>query len=369
MRKLLRYGLRSILLIAALFVLYVLIVLIHGSLADWQPEAEASLGEGLLQSEEKVITDSVLSFAIWNIGYGGLGAEADFFYDNHGMLFSGGQMIRPPKPISQKFHEGIRFFAQTTKADFFLFQEVDQRSKRSYFTNQQEMLQEEKEGYASFFAPNYQSPRVPIPILEPWHVYGKVKSGLLTLSRFQPTESRRLQLPGTYSWPTRLFQLDRCISLHRFEVSNRKEMVVMNVHNSAYDKDGVIKKQQMAYLQTLVLSEYEKGNYVIVGGDWNQCPPYFQFDGFMPGRSGIYTQINIEPDFLPEGWQWVYDPRIPTNRKNRTVYEPGETFITLIDFFLISPNVKALQVKGMDQQFRFSDHQPVWMEVELLDFN
>jgi endonuclease/exonuclease/phosphatase family metal-dependent hydrolase len=32
---------------------------------------------------------------------------------------------------------------------------------------------------------------------------------------------------------------------------------------------------------------------------------------------------------------------------------------------LISPNLTAKQVKTIDQQFRFSDHQPVWMEVEL----
>ena len=67
----------------------------------------------------------------------------------------------------------------------------------------------------------------------------------------------------------------------------------------------------------------------------------------------------------PADWQWVYDPTVPTNRKVRTPYVAGKSFITLIDFFLISPNVRARTVKGLDQQFRFSDHQPVWMEVEL----
>ena len=360
-----KYLWRTLLGLLLLVILYVAIVLIHGTVADWQPEVEIDLGEGRQQSNVDVIQDSVLSFVIWNIGYGGLGAEADFFMDKNGMFYSGGQMVRPPKELSDKYREGIQLFAQSTQADFFLFQEVDVHSKRSYFTDHQELLQNELDGYSSFFAPNYQSSRVPIPIFEPWHVYGAVKSGLVSLSRFQPFESTRLQLPGEFDWPIRIFQLDRCVSVHRYKVVDDKELVVMNVHNSAYDKGGALKKQQMAYLRELFIAEYEKGNYVVVGGDWNQCPPFFRFDGFMPGNTQGYTQINIEPEFLPAEWQWVYDPTVPTNRKIRKPYTPGESFITLIDFFLISPNIKALQVKGMDQQFRFSDHHPVWMEVEL----
>jgi endonuclease/exonuclease/phosphatase family metal-dependent hydrolase len=365
MNRILKYSLRAFLMILLCIVLYVVLVLTHGTMTDWQPETMMDLEEGQQQSQLDVVTDSVLSFVIWNIGYGGLGAESDFFMDKHGMFFSGGQTIYPDQSLSDKYREGIRLFAESTQADFFLFQEVDVASNRSYLHNQQALLQAEKPEYASFFAPNYKSSRVPIPILEPWHVYGKVKSGLVSLFKYQPTQSTRIQLPGSFDWPVRIFQLDRCVSVHRFDTENGKELVVMNVHNSAYDKGGVLKKQQMAYLRELFIEEYEKGSYVIVGGDWNQCPPFFKFDGFMPGKAGMYTQINIEPDFLPEDWQWVYDPRVPTNRKNISPYVPGTSFVTLIDFFLISPNVKALQVKCLDQQFRYSDHQPVWMEVEL----
>lgn len=358
--------LRSLLGFIALVVLYVAIVLLHGTLTDWQPEAESDLGPGRETAEQSIINDSILSFVIWNIGYGGLGAEADFFLDHNGMFFSGGQMIRPPRELSDKFQNGIEQFGASTKADFFLFQEVDLKSKRSYYRDQQEMLQSQQPGYASIFAPNYKAQRVPIPIFEPWHVYGPVHSGLLTLSRFQPSASTRLQLPGSFSWPTRIFQLDRCAAVHRYSLEGDKELVVVNIHNSAYDTGGELKRQQMAFLKEFFLEEYEKGNYLVVGGDWNQCPPYFKFDGFMPGRSQGYSQINIAPDFMPDEWQWVYDPTLPTNRKNQAPYQPGETFVTLIDFYLISPNVKARQVKGLDQQFRFSDHQPVFLEVELL---
>lgn len=363
--KRIRKALRFLALFLAIAALYIGAVLVYGSYGDWQPPAVSPL-DAYQVSEKNPIQDSILSFVTWNLGYGGLGEESDFFYDHGNMLFSGGHMVRSPREYVEKNIAGDTLFVKTTRSDFFLFQEVDFSARRSYFINQFDEIGEELPGYAAFFAPNYKVSRVPIPLLEPWNAYGKVLSGLATYSRFQPYESVRLQLPGAYPWPTRIFQLDRCVALHRYQVANGKELVVMNVHNSAYDADGSLKRQQMAFLRELFLEEYGKGNYVVVGGDWNQCPPYFRFDGFMPGNTQGYTQINIDPDFLPSGWQWVYDPTIPTNRKTRTPYQPGQSFITLIDFFLISPNVRARSVKCLDQQFRFSDHQPVWMEVELV---
>lgn len=360
-KTIIRFSLLTVLLLLA----YLSVVLIHGTLNDWQPEARTELSndgaEGL-----PVITDSVLTFLTWNLGYGGLGEESEFFYDRGSMLFSWGHMVRSPQAAVDKNNEGIRTQTGASKVDFFLYQEVDYGSKRSFFTNQHEAVQQQLPDYAAFFAPNYRAKRVPIPIFEPWRAYGAVESGLGTYSKYQPYESLRLQLPGEFPWPTRIFQLDRCLSLHRFRVEGEKVLTVINLHNSAYDADGSLKQAQMAFLQQLLLDEYEKGHYIIVGGDWNQVPPYFRFDGFMPGRTQGYTQSSISPDFLPADWQWGYDPRVPTNRKTKTPYEAGETFITLIDFFLVSPNVRIRSLKGMDQQFRFSDHQPVYMEVELL---
>lgn len=347
-----------------LFGLYLVLVIIHGSATDYQPKEEVAL-DPVRKSPLTLLEDSLFSITIWNIGYGGLGEESEMFYDSRGSLFAGGKMIRAPKKVVEKNVEAVGKFVTSIKSDFFLLQEIDLNSKRSYYANQVEMVSQHLPGFAAFFAPNYKVQRVPIPVFEPWHVYGKTHSGLGTFSRFQPKESKRISLPGVFSWPTRIFQLDRCASIHRFPHLHGRELVVINVHLSAYDKDGALKQTQMNFLRKLALKEYEKGNYVIVGGDWNLCPPFFRFDSFMPGQANGYSQQNIEPDFFPADWQWVYDPTIPTNRKTKAPYQAGKTFVTLIDFFLISPNIKALTVKGLDQKFQFSDHQPVWMEIKL----
>lgn len=277
-------------------------------------------------------------------------------------------MIRAPRKNVDKNINGVVEFLDKHKVDFYLFQEVDFSSKRSYYINQHELYTSKLDDYLSTFAVNYKSARVPLPVCEFWRVMGKMDSGLGTYMKYVPQSSTRYQFPGNYGWPTRIFQLDRCFSLHRISTSSGKDFVLINTHNSAYD-DGTLKKKQMAYMKKMLLEEYEKGNYVVVGGDWNQCPPDFKFDAFATSDVGGkgYAQMNIPSDYLPPEWTWVYDPKLPTNRKLTDVYEKGETFVTLIDFFLLSPNIKALEVKTVDQDFQYSDHQPVLLTIKLKD--
>ncbi|MCY7330880.1 MAG: endonuclease/exonuclease/phosphatase family protein [Saprospiraceae bacterium] len=347
-----------------LFLLYFGVLAVHGAWTDWQPEGTTPLTVEHPPAQT-VIADSIISLANWNVGYGGLGAESDLFYDDAGMWYSGSSMIRSPLELVQKNLEGAVTFLKNNRADFFLLQEVDVASKRSYDLPQYQRYQEALPNFAATMAINYHCDRVPIPLLEPWHPYGHVLSGLATLSRFQPTEATRHQLPGHYPMPDRMFQLDRCAALHRFPTSRGKDLVVINLHNAAYDPGDKIKAIQLPYLRDLALREYQKGNYVILGGDWNQCPPNFRFDTFMPGQTQGYVQGNIPFDFFPDTWQYAYDPTVPTNRKASDPYVKGETFETLIDFFLISPNLTVRSIRGIPQDFQFSDHQPVWVEIQL----
>lgn len=359
---------RTLKILASLFALYFLVIFVHGWLGDWQPEQGASPLAPTQSSSRTSVTDTVLRFAIWNVGFGGLGAESDFFYDDEGIWYSGSSMVRSPRAFVEKNLQGALDFlrANEPRVDFFLLQEVDAESDRSYQLKQYDAYSQALPGFAATYAPNYRCDRVPIPLLEPWNAYGAVNSGLGTFCRYQPAEAQRYQLPGQYPMPDRMFQLDRCAALHRIPVSRGKELVVINLHNSAYDPGDKIKAIQLPYLRELATAEYARGNYVVLGGDWNQCPPHFRYDAFMPGKAGKYLQGNVPDGFFPDDWVFAYDPTVPTNRKTRDPYRKGETFETLIDFFLVSPNVRVRSVKGINQGFQFSDHQPVWMEVELL---
>ena len=354
-------------LILLIPIAYVLGCVLHGTLTDYQPDDQVPLAIlGKADRKPTTIADSVLTFANWNVGYGGLGNQSDFFYDNNHFFRSAGMMVRSPEALVKSYLAGQQAFVAANKADFYLFQEVDSLSKRSYFTDELSLLGKPlfDSGYCASFAVNFNVKRVPIPVAEPWNVLGKAYGGLATYSRFVPSEATRMQFPSKFGFPTRLFELDRCFALHRFPTANGKELVVINSHNSAYD-NGSLKKKEMDYFKKIIEQEYASGNYVVVGADWNQCPPNFKFDTFMPKRGGGYSQLNIAADYLPEDWIWAYDPTVPTNRKLSEVYDAEKTFRTLIDFYLVSPNVEVLEVKGVDNDFAYSDHQPVLLKIRL----
>ncbi len=360
-RKIIKY----LLIIILIPILYVAICLAHGTFTDFQPEESISLDVDQA-NDSKVIADSSLSFVIWNVGYGGLGEESDFFYDNGGFLTSAGKMVRAPKENVEKNIDGALAFLGKKEADFYMLQEVDYNSKRSYKINQYEKYKAALPAYSSTFSVNYRAPRVPLPVFEPWNVMGKMESGLGTFSKYTPSSSTRYQLPGEYPWPDRIFHLDRCAAFHRYPMANGKEMIVVNVHNSAYDSGGTLKKAQMEYLQDKFNAEYEKGNYLIIGGDWNQRP-----HGINPDEFGGKELENPEGMIVPESyfsdWHWAYDPDTPTNRALKDPYKAGETRINLIDFFLVSPNLEIDTVHTVDMQFAYSDHQPVFLGVSIKD--
>jgi endonuclease/exonuclease/phosphatase family metal-dependent hydrolase len=227
-----------------------------------------------------------------------------------------------------------------------LLQEVDTLSKRSYQFNEYKELHEMIPEHNSSFTLNYNVNFVPVPFTEPM---GKVMGGLATYNRFTVTGAKRHQFPSSYAWPNSIYFLDRCFMVQRMPY-NKKELVVINTHNSAYD-DGSLKAAEMEFMKGFLKSEEEKGNYIIVGGDWNQ---------HAPGSGNREV-----PVAYIDGWSWVFDTSFPTNRNLETAYVHGETETQVIDFFLCSPNISVEDVTVIDMNFKYSDHQPVYLRVKL----
>ena len=357
--KVLKWGL-------GVLVLYIGGLLLFGTLTDWTPTGEAPAEVWAPANPNAVIQDSTVRLLTWNLGYGGLGNE-DFFFYNKGDFFwteMGG--VRMTKERVRANVTGQTTLVGNTAADLYLLQEVDTAARRSHDVNMLAELRDSRPGFVTAFAPNFKSDRVPIPLFQPWDHYGYVTGGLTSLSRYVPKVSTRIQLPGEFPWPTKLFQLDRCALRQVFPTASGKDLVVYNVHLSAYDKGGGIRRQQIEALRAAVLADYEKGDYVIVGGDWNQLPPGFNWFSFNPTVKKIELPASISFDFMPLGWKFVYDPSVATNRESDLPYDNHRTRRTLIDYYLISPNLKIETIKGLDQSFLYSDHQPVYLEVSLL---
>lgn len=345
-----------LLLPIVLYLIYVIAVIAFGTINDYQPEEVIKI-ETNNNKELLAIDSNEFTFLIWNIGYGGLGAESDFFLD-------GGKQVRPSKDLSKKYIEGIVSTVTNFKdIDFLLLQEVDIKSKRSYQINEFEEIAKNLPTHSKSHALNFNVKFVPKPLAS-FSPIGQVQSGLATYSKYKVSESNRFQFPGSYDWPVKVFHLDRCLLETRVPLASGKELIVLNSHNSAYD-GGKLKPLEMAYLKEYLLSEYKKGNYVVVGGDWNQCPPNFAYDTFAKNNAEDYYQDNIAEDFMPNDWKWTYDETVPTNRKLAASYIKDQTFTTLIDFYLLSPNISLIEVEGINLDFENSDHQPVKLKIQL----
>lgn len=348
-------------LIKAVLALVLVLALLVGGLVVYVTLGEYKPGAVLpmqinKQRESMVAADELLSMTTFNIGYAGLDRDTDFFFD-------GGTMSRAiSKQRVESNLAGILEFLSAIDSDFYLLQEVDENSSRSYGVNQVKTISAAFEYHSTSFAPNYQVAWVPLPFTRPM---GRVQSGLVTLSNYIVTDATRRSLPGEFSWPMRVFELDRCILESRLPVTNGKELVIAHIHLAAYDKGGFIRNQQVAFLQTYAREEYEKGNYVVLGGDWNHLLAANPEEKRARLSATWPDWLQLLPKNYLTEFNWAFDESVPTNRTIEAPYDPKTTFVSNIDGFLLSPNIEIISVSGHDLGFRFSDHNPVTVQFRL----
>jgi len=333
-------------------VILFLIFLAYATIDDYKPDEIVNIHD---ENNTQELTDSVFSVLTWNIGYCGMDESIDFFYD-------GGTQARVSEDKTLQNILDVKNFLidQFSNTDFILLQEVDVKAKRSYKTNQYDTIAQISPDFNMFYGKNYDVFFIPVPISKP---YGKVDAGIVNLSKYQPTKVTRHQYPGNYSFPMKLFMLDRCFLENRYKLSNGKELLVINLHNSAFD-DGSLRAQQLEYLKHHINEEYKNGNYLIIGGDWNQSPPNFKpaYNNYVNDTT---TNSYIEENFFDNDWEFVYPNTGPTNRRTNVVYDKKTTPTTLIDFFLISPNVSIDTVELINLDFKNSDHNPIKATLKL----
>ena len=310
------------------------------------------------------VNDTV-SFLTFNIGYASLSMTEDFVMDG------GTKTSMDNKSEVTDNLEALVSIVESQSADITLLQEVDIDSRRSYFINQKKAFTDAMD-INSAFAYNYRCIFVPFPP-NPAKMMGKVDSGILTLSSFALQDAKRHQLPGSYDWPISLAHLKRAILITTINLTDSEhDLVVINVHLSAYD-DGTMRQEEMAYLRDIMEEKKEDGDYVVVGGDFNQTFPQAMSDD-------DYLYPLKDPDFweaYPLNGTWFEDNGFsfgvdPTTPTCRLLHQPLDTEndennqYYVIDGFIVSNNIDILSVTTQDENFTYSDHNPVYMEIKLL---
>ena len=341
-----------ILLLVLVFVVlaYLLyVVLTYHRLDDNLPlaiEGEAESDNVRVGEEYTIVTQ--------NLGFGAYVQDFTFFMD-------GGveSRARSEEGVIKTIGEALDK-VESLDPDFILFQEVDIDSTRSYHVDQYKLISDRFNAYSRCKAINYDSAYLMYPILEP---HGASYSSMATFSRYTIDSSIRRSFPISTSL-SKFLDLDRCYSVSRVTVDGGKELVIYNVHSSAYGGSDEIRTAQMTMLMNDMKAEYEKGNYVVCGGDFNHD---FTGDSTQKLNGGLGTldfgwAQPFPAELIPEGFSRATNYKNgetkPTCRDCDIPYEEGN-FTIIVDGFIISDNVTVVEVENIVTGFTYSDHNPV----------
>ena len=309
----------------------------------------------------ELTTNEVYRAASYNIGFGAYSNDYSFFMD-------GGKESRARSP--EAVNENVAGAMETVKAidpQLLLLQEVDIDGTRSYHIDELDLVDAALDGLFlnRTFAQNYDSPYLFWPLTEP---HGANRAGQATYSLFPIASGLRRQLPIEDGF-MKLVDCDRCYSVQRIPLAEEgRELVLYNLHLSAYTSDGTIAEAQLEMLFADMLAEYENGNYAIAGGDFNK--DLLGNSDKIFGVSGpAYTWAQpIPASLVPEGLSIVapFDPEKPVAscRNADRAYGPDNYRVT-VDGFVVSANVEVKTAKVWETGFRWSDHNPVYMDFVL----
>ena len=310
----------------------------------------------LSQQKELSIGDNI-SVVTWNIGYGSLGANADFFMDGGDSVYTSTkeQVLTNMSAITEELN--------SLSPDIILLQEVDEKSSRSHKINEASIIRDELPSYNSSYAYNYKTLMVPYPIPP----IGQVASGIMTLSTYPVSTACRTKLPCPFSYPIRLCNLKRCLIVSKVPIDGTdKELVIVNLHLEAYDS-GEGKAAQTKMLADILQAETDKGNYVIAGGDFNQTFSNTDISSYPQQSDELWAPSLIDISEFGNDFTCITDSSVPTCRSLDKSYDDADDKFQfyVIDGFIVSSNISIKSIETVNLDFQNSDHNPIKLEVIL----
>ncbi|MDD2505559.1 MAG: hypothetical protein PHF21_04765 [Bacilli bacterium] len=178
-------------------------------------------------------------------------------------------------------------------------------------------------------------------------------SGNMTMTKYEST-NKRLKVPikgeGLINDKFYVHKLLIETRIKIFESDN--ELVIYNIHLAPFSNNRLVKLAQIKYILELAKLEYESGNFVVVGGDWNTN---------LSTKDQEKQSLNLELKKIFGDDLWKF------KRLNSFTFQgkdkKGNIVNKTIDGFLFSPNIKG-NVQSLEN-FEHSDHSPVELKLSL----
>lgn len=306
------------------------------------------------------VTENVeYSVITYNVGFGAYSPDYTFFMDGGSQSwgFSKDEVV-----------QNINNAAELIKSynpDFAMIEELDTDGTRSYHVNEYNQLREILDDYDSCYAMNYHSKFLMYPLKQP---HGKNQSGLVLFSKYKIDSALRRSLPISSSF-SKVVDLDRCYEIARIPTDNGRELVIYTVHLSAYNKDESVRLGQLEKLLGDISADYEKGNYIVCGGDFNHdlelvdavdddsieswAHPLDRMD------LGEHLQVVLDKYKGDDSVVWH------TCRNADIPYDKDKSYTVTVDGFIVSDNIEVTYYEHINTGYKNSDHDPVYMKFRL----
>ncbi len=284
-----------------------------------------------------------LTIMTWNIGYAGLGAESDFRAD-------GGKSLRPPsRQAVEKNRAGVIDTLRQSSPDVILMQETARPSGLTRGVDVLGAIATALAGRDNAFSVDIGPRFVPPPF--------NIRNGLFTSVGWGGARREVLPLPlepRLFGAVTRHYHAQ----VIRLPIAgDDREWVIADVHLSAFDQGAKTRLSQLRAALGFAEREYASGNYVVLGGDWNL--EFGRPKRLSTTEERFLSWVHPFPYAeLKEGWTAAFDAGVPSVRTNERPYRRGENFTTIIDGFIVSPNVVLESVAAADLDFQWTDHHP-----------
>ena len=359
LKKLFKFILTLIIIIIVFLAVYAAYVLIsYHRIEDNQSiDVEGTAENTTAQADKKYRIISA------NLGFGAYSDDYSFFMDG------GTESWAYSKDAVKTNLNGSMDAILGLSPDFIALQEVDLKSTRSYKVDESEIILD-RINSSSFgnssrtFAINYDSPFLLYPITQP---HGKSYAGIYTISSVQINSATRRSLPIEEGM-SKLIDLDRCYCKNYIDVDNGKKLVLYNVHLSAYTTDPATAQNQVVMLNEDMRNEFAAGNYIIAAGDMNKdvlgdSTKYFNTSAQDQLWAKPFPVELLDDDFSVVKPVDENDP-VPSARNADTAYTK-DSFVITIDGFIVSSNVEVTESNVVNTGFKYSDHNPVFMDFIL----
>ncbi len=317
----------------------------------------------------EIVKGKEYTLVTFNIGYG---IKDDGFSDYFAVDINGNQGERTRAESESKVRSNLEGIIATLKGinpDFILLQEVDTNSARSFNIDEDELISGRFPSTEHACLPS-RFGFCPFPMAE---MLGDVESGLSFISNVKSKASQVGLDFDSSVIKSENYGKDKYLQIIRCDIDNSdKQFVLINLQFATNDISGEVREKNLEQLEGLLYEEKIKGNYVIVGGDFNLVLTANAEDRVKEGGeekpNSVYDLSTVFDGYtLLIGTPENPDLDDGTFRYMHSDYDKESTYTAITDGFLVSDDIiDCIEITVLNShEYKYSYHNPVVLKFKL----